>query len=186
MQLEAVESVHAALPSLCHAGKHLMAVDAAVMTNGQGQAVEEGNTARVAQTGPQIGRQRHQHRRQALNQALIADQMGKLGPPVTAHLFAVEMLEGAVIRVLKRYDQRHDFAHAQMTGPTTMPTRSGQKMLVPSRSKGLIEVVEIAIQGYNIHGKALKQNWFANHRVDRSTCSCKGPCLNRTDVILLC
>src|SRR3982750_4789089 len=65
-----------------------------------------------------------------------------------------------------------------------MPTRSGQKMLVPSRSKGLIEVVEIAIKGYNIHGKALKQNWFANHRVDRSTCSCKGPCLNRTAVKL--
>src|SRR3954447_24798947 len=134
-------------------------------------------------TGPPIGRQRHQHRQQALNQALIADQMGKLGPPVTAHLFAVEMLEGAIIRVLKRYHQRHDFAHAQMTG-TTMPTRSGQEMLVPSRSKGLIEVVEIEIKGYDIHGKALKQNWFGNHRVDRSTRSCKGPCLNRTDVIV--
>jgi hypothetical protein len=30
-------------------------------------------------------------------------------------------------------------------------------MSVPGRRKGLIEVVKIAIKGYNVHGKALKR-----------------------------
>src|SRR3954465_495630 len=55
-------------------------------------------------------------------------------------------------------------------------------MLLPSRSKGLIEVVEIAIQGYNVHGRALEKDWFGNHRVDHFALSCKGPRLHRTDV----
>src|SRR3954452_12336261 len=57
-------------------------------------------------------------------------------------------------------------------------------MLLPSRSKGLIEVVEIAIQGYNVHGRALEKDWFGNHRVDHFALSCKGPRLHRTDVMI--
>src|SRR3954454_8795021 len=45
--------------------------------------------------------------------------------------------------------------------------------------RGCIEVVEIAIMGYHVHRRALKQDWIGNHRVDYFTRSCKGPCLNR-------
>src|SRR4051794_17045380 len=41
-----------------------------------------------------------EHRRQALHQALITDQMRKLRPPIAADLFPIKVLAGAVIRVL--------------------------------------------------------------------------------------
>jgi len=34
------------------------------------------------------------------------------------------------------------------------------------RRKRLIEAVQVAIQGYNIHRRALKQGWLGNHRAD--------------------
>jgi hypothetical protein len=43
-----------------------------------------------------------------------------------AYLLPIEVLEGAVIRVLKHDDQHHDLAGAQTTGTAAMPTRGGQ------------------------------------------------------------
>jgi hypothetical protein len=86
--------------------------------------------------------------------------MRKFRSPMTANLFSVKVFEGALIRMVESDDQRHDLAHAQATRTTAMPTRSRQQMLLPSGRKGLIKVIEIAIQGYNIHGRAPEQEWF--------------------------
>jgi hypothetical protein len=53
--------------------------------------------------------------------------------------------------------------------------RGGQQMLLPSRSKGLIEVVEIAKEGYNVHGSALEKDRLGNDRVDHFASPAKDP-----------
>ena len=97
MQLEAVEPAPTAFSTLGELGKDLVARDTAVVADRQWQAVNKGQAGGLAQTRFEVGRQRNQHGWKRLNQTWIADQIGKLGPPMTAHLFAVEVFEGAVI-----------------------------------------------------------------------------------------
>jgi hypothetical protein len=104
----------------------LLVVEAAVMADGQRQTINQGNAAGMTQTRLPVGRSRDEHGGQALDPALLTDQIGKRGGPMTADLLAIAMLEAAVIGIVKRNDQPPDLAHRQTAGATARPTRGGQ------------------------------------------------------------
>ena len=137
-----------------------MVVDAAMMADRHRQAVEKSHATGLTQTRLPVGRQRKQHGGQARDQTLITDQSGKLGLPVTADLLAIEMFESALIRIVKGDHQPPDLAPAQRTRAATMPTGGGPQTSLPSRSKRLLKVIEVAIKGYHIHGRAPEQEGF--------------------------
>src|SRR3954447_13652524 len=111
--------------------------------------------------------------------------MGKFCPPVAAYFCQIEMFKGAIGGSLKGHDQRHELAHAEPDRSAAMPTRSRQQAFLSDRGKGLVEVVEIAKQGYKVHRRAPERKWLGNHRVDHLTLSCQEPCLGRTHVCLV-
>src|SRR3954466_7934391 len=93
--------------------------------------------------------------------------MRKLGPPVTTHLFQVEVFEDTIIRVLKGHDQRHDFTHTQAIRTLSMTTRRRQQMLLPNGGKRLIKIIQIAKKSYNVHRRAPNiEVGLGNLRVD--------------------
>ena len=82
---------------------------------------------------------------------------GALRPPVTANFGQIEVLKGAIGRSLKSHHQCHSFTYAEANCTAPMPTGARQQALPPDRGKGLVEVVEIAKQGYPVHGRAPEQ-----------------------------
>ena len=90
----------------------------------------------------QISSQDHQHGRDALDQALVADQARKLDLPVTADMIQVEVLESAVIGSVKGHQQSQNFALLQAAGTAaTMSSGARQQGVLPDRQKGLHKII---------------------------------------------
>jgi hypothetical protein len=78
VQLETIEPVHAASAPLGEAVKHAMRVDAPVVTDPDGQAVNELNTGGLALAGLQVATQRNQGGGDQFDKARVAGQAGEI------------------------------------------------------------------------------------------------------------
>jgi hypothetical protein len=50
-----------------------------------------------------------------------------------------------------------------------------QQAYLPDWGKDLIEVIEIAKQGYKVHRRAPERKWFGNHRVSHLPSPAENP-----------
>ena len=117
MEFEAIEPAHRGLAAPGIRPEDAMLVDARVVADRQRGRVDEADARAGAALGVQIDRERHQHAGHELDEAIVADQLGKLGAQVHLDILGVERLEGAVARLLEEDHDGHDLARMQPGGP---------------------------------------------------------------------
>ena len=86
-----------------------MAGNPPIMTHRQRGAVNEGNPATAPETGLEIDTQWEHHRWKELHKTRITDQGGKLAAQVNADILRRERLKRAIVRLMERDHDRHDF-----------------------------------------------------------------------------
>jgi hypothetical protein len=111
------------------------------MTDGKRSRVDEANARAVTQLRVQIGNQRYQERGHQLDEALIADQRGKLAVQVALHILDVIGLEYAVVRLLEQDHNGHHFAGVHLRRAQTLSLTHREQGVVPSRGKLLPVIV---------------------------------------------
>jgi hypothetical protein len=102
----------------------------------------------------QIDTQRKERGREELDEACIADKRGKLAAEMQANLVGIECFEGAVMRLVKQNQNRHNLTQGKLAAAIALFVATHQAVLVLFRLKGLAKVIDSAKEFQYTHGGA--------------------------------
>src|SRR3954454_14391143 len=121
-----------------------MRVDAPVVTDPKGQAVDELKAGGLALAGLYVTTERNQGGGDQFDKARGAGQAGKGRVQMGTDLLQIEMLEGTVVQAMEQDQNGHDFPQGQAAGAVALFAGGSNQVLAPHRLKAGTEVVDVA------------------------------------------
>jgi hypothetical protein len=113
MELEPVEPAHGGLATPRIDAKDAMLLDARVVADHQGGRVDEADARALSQLCVQVDGERYEETRHEVDEAGVTDQLRELSAQVGLHVLGIEPFEGAISRLLKEDENRHDLCRMQ-------------------------------------------------------------------------
>lgn len=121
-----------------------MAGNAPVVADREGGGVGDGDAVALAFERLEQGCQGRRAAGHELHAAVVAGQLGELGPQVAAGVVPVEGFELAEAQLVEEDGQGHQFRQAQLAPPLALFLPRGQQALFPGRFEQAAEVVHQA------------------------------------------
>jgi len=156
VQLEAVEPPGGGLAASGQAGHDLVAVDPQVVADApRRRGVDEADAAagRQGHARLQVGGEGGEGLGDALDKAVVAQQVRELAAQVLADVPEVEVLERAVVGGVEEDQDRHDLAQAHAAGAVAVGLAVLQESASPLRLEGDGELVQVVEQCDDVHGR---------------------------------
>ena len=142
---------HGGLAARGQAVEHPMAVDAAVVADGELARVPEVDARLLAAEAVQQHHQGDEQARHQADEAVVMRQITKAGAMLNADAVEVERLEILVRREVKQHHDEQDLGARQLAG--SLPGRRRRDQLVGfPLGEHLAEIVETAIKSRDIDG----------------------------------
>ena len=116
------------------------------MTNRQRGGINEANAAAVSHGCPQIKVQGHPHPRDQAYETIVADQFGELIAQMALDITDVKCLKITITALMKKDQDGHDLAFAQIGLTLPLNDVTGQHLLLPPGSEKQPEIIDITEQ----------------------------------------
>ena len=141
MQLEPVKPAHGSLATLSQLGKHLMIMDAMVITHYQGSGVDEGDPMTASVQALQVSTQWPENRRHQDPKSFVADQFRELTSQVLTDVICVIGFEVSIVRLMKMNQDRHHLADTQLPCAAASFAAILHQFSLPERQKDLAKII---------------------------------------------
>jgi hypothetical protein len=142
---------HAGFAAGCQTVEHLMAVDAAIVTNGKLGCISEVEAGLLATQAMQQNHQRREQSRHQADEAVIMRKIAKAGTILLADPVVVKHLEMLERREVKQHHDEQHLGLRQLAWPLPGLLGRDQPVGFPGL-ENLAEIVETAIQRRDIDG----------------------------------
>lgn len=117
------------------------------MTDGNGSRVHEGEACTGARARPQVSAERDQNGGDEVYKAGVTHEAWKCRAPVPADFLEIERFEVAIMGGMKRDEDCHEFAQAELPRAYALPDPVSDQLLWPPRLKAQTKVIDMTEQG---------------------------------------
>ena len=142
MQFEAQKPSDRRLAPRRQAPKDAMLSNTPIVADCQRSGIDKGDNRTHAETGVQIDPQRHNRGREELDKARLADEGRKCTVEMLTHVFRIERFEGALVRLMKQYQDGHHLAQCQFACTMALSRTAQNTVLVPRGFKRLTKIID--------------------------------------------